>query len=143
MTTRLDSDSIMYGYLTSVTALMTATGNRIYGPPLGVPAGITEPKTFIKFSCDGGPGHPDIPMSSERFSFSCYGSKQSEAQSVFRALFDALHRVGRQEVTISVGVTALLRRADLESGPMDLPEPELGWPRVVCAFRVVFMERAL
>ena len=143
MTTRIDGDLLMYKYLTSVTALMTAVTNRIYGPPLGVPAGITEPKTFIKFACDGGPGHPDIPMASERFIFHCYGATQSEAQGVFRALFDALHRVGRQAVTTSTGVTALLRRADLESGPTDLPELELGWPRVVAFFRVIYGERVL
>lgn len=143
MPTRVDGSLLMHTYLKSVSALMTATSNRVYGPPLGVPPGISAPCKFVRFANDGGPGHPDLPMASERFTFNCYGSTQIEAMEVARILVDALNRLGRTEVTISAGVKNLIRRVDLEMSPADLPEPETKWPRVVCAFRVVYGERVV
>jgi hypothetical protein len=146
MPTLLDADLILYKYLTSVTALCTAVGHvagttqRIYGPPLGIPSGITAPTKLICFSSDGGSGNADVPMASDRFTFYVYGTTQSEARSVARSLHDALHRIGNQRVTLATGSIALLRRAELEMGLTDLPEPQTNWPRVVCAYRVTYCE---
>jgi len=141
MATLIDGARLLYLYLTGTAALLTATSSRIYGPPLGIPAGITAPCAFLNFADDGGRGNPDIPMSAERFTFHCYGATQSEARGVFAALHDALQRAGNQRVTLAAGSVGLLRRADLEAGPGDLPDLGVNWPRVVCAFRVTFCER--
>lgn len=143
MPTRVDGAQLVYKYLTGVTALMTETTNRVYGPPLGIPPGITAPCKFLRFAGDGGAGNPDVPMASERYTFNCYGATQTEAQSVARVLIDALDRKGRTEVTVATGVKSLLRWAGIEMGPADLPEPDTGWPRVVLAFRVLYGERAV
>jgi hypothetical protein len=145
MPTVIDSDILLYKYLTSVSALTTAVGHtagapRIFGPPLGIPSGMTAPGKYICFSSDGGMGDASAPMGNERFTFYVYGATQSEARSVARSLFDALHRIGNQRVTLATGSVALLRRAELEMGQTDLPEPAVGWPRVVCAYRIVFCE---
>lgn len=143
--TLIDHNETMYKYLTGCTALCTALGHtstvqRIYGPPLGIPRNITEPLPLLLYSCDGGVGNPDIPMASLRFSFYLYGRTQAGARTIFRELFDVLHRKTRTDVTVSTGVKHLLSWGVLEAGPSDLPEPELLWPRVYCAFRVRFGE---
>ena len=141
MATRIDGLNLLYTYLTGITALTTETDSRIYGTGGGIPPGISEPLKMITIASDGGPGDPDIPMAMQRFTFSCYGPTLEDAHSVFTVLFDALHRLGRHEVTISGSDVGLLQWAELEMGPADVPEPELGWPRVVCAYRVIFYER--
>lgn len=143
--TILDLDQLVWKYLVSVTALTTAVGHttaapRIFGPPLGIPSGMTAPGKYICFSTDGGTGNPDVPMGSDRITCYSYGTTQTEARTVARYLHDALHRIGNQRVTLSTGVVGLLRRADLEMGLTDLPEPELLYPRVVSAYRIVYCE---
>jgi len=139
--TLIDHNATMFAYLSGCTDLMTAIASRLYGPPIGIPTGMTAPRACLLFSCDGGPGDPDVPMVTKRFVFYCYGTTQAEAQTVFRHLFDALHRKTRTDVTISAGVKHLLSWGELETGPTDLPEPELGWPRVIATFRVRLGER--
>lgn len=143
MTTRLNGNRVLYKLLASSTAVMAECSNRVYGPPLGIPPGMSAPGKAIVFGNDGGPAHPDVPMASERFTMYCYGAEQPEAISVFRAAFDFLSRKGNATVTYDTGVSALVRRIDLEMGPSDLPDPGNGWPRVVCAWRMVYAEAAL
>lgn len=143
--TLLDVDLLLYKYLTSVSALTTYLGHtsgapRIFGPPLGIPTGMTAPGKYISFSSDGGSGNPDVPMGSDRITCYSYGTTQTEARTVARYLHDALHRIGNQRVTLSTGSIGLLRRADLEMGLTDMPEPELLYPRVVSAYRIVYCE---
>lgn len=145
MATLIDADLLLWKYLVSVSALTTAAGHttgapRIFGPPLGIPSGMTAPGKYIVFSADGGAGNASVPMGQERFTFYVYGATQSEARSLARSLHDALHRIGNQRVTLATGSVGLLRRADLEMGLTDLPEPETQWPRVVCAYRVTYCE---
>lgn len=140
--TLVDHNATMYAYLSGCTDLMAAISSRLYGPPIGIPVGMTEAQACLLFSCDGGPGDRNIPMQTKRFVFYCYGATQAEAHTVFRHLFDALHRRTRTNVTASTGVKHLLSWGELETGPTDLPEPELDWPRVVATFRVRLGERA-
>jgi len=140
MTTLIDSTLMLYKYLISVNALKTEVSSRIYGPPIGIPAGITAPCKFLLFTGDGGAGNPDVPMTVTRFTFHCYGATQTEAQSVFRKLADALNRAQDKRVTLATGSVALLRFAFKESGPLDLPDPEINFPRVVCTYRITFCE---
>ena len=142
MATRLNGNRVLYKLLTSSSAVMTECSNRVYGPPLGLPPGMAAPAKAVVFSNDGAPAHPDIPMASERFQMYCYGADQPEAISVFRTVFDFLSRKGNATVTYDTGVTGLVRRVDLEMGPTDLPDPGNGWPRVVCAWRMVYTENA-
>jgi len=140
--TRIDGDKLVYTYLTSVTALMAAldaTTQKIYGPPLGIPVGISEPKDFISFAGDGGMGNRDIPMADEVFVFYCYGATQTSARGVSAYLADALHRLERQLVTVG-SHTELIVWGEMIGGPANMPEPELAWPRVVCRYRVVYGE---
>jgi len=146
MPTLVDHNATLFAYLTSCASLCSTLGHtpsvqRIYGPPAGIPAGITQPVPLLLFSCDGGPGDPHIPMATLHYTFYCYGATQAGAHTVFRELFDALHRRSRTDVTITTGVKHLLSWAELENGPLDLPEPQLDWPRVVCSFTVRFAER--
>ena len=145
MPTQVNQNLMLYNYLTSVSALTTEVGHssgtpRIFGPPLGIPAGITAPCKFLIFGDDGGAASPDVPVADVRITCYCYGATQSEAQSVFRALHAALHRAWDKRITLATGSVAVLRSANKETGPVDMPEPELGWPRVVCAYRVRFCE---
>lgn len=142
MATRLDGNKVMYKLVTAASALMTECGNRVYGPPLGIPTGMTAPAKAVIFENDGGPGHPDIPMADERFTFYCYGASQPEAGAVFATLADALHRKGYTQLTLSAGVTAVVRRVELAMGPSDLPDPGTNWPRVVSAWRMIYREAA-
>lgn len=143
MANRLDGNKLLYKLLSGTGALMTECTNRVYGPPLGIPTGMTAPEKAVVFENDGGPGHPDIPMASERFTMYCYGADQVEAGSVFRTVFDALQRKGFTQVAYATGVTALVRRIDLEMGPADMPDPGTNWPRVVCAWRMLYGETAV
>jgi len=141
--TRIDGVKLVYTYLVSVTALMAAldaTTQKLYGPPRGRPSGISEPKDFIVFSGDGGMGNPYIPMADEVFVFDCYGATQTSARGVSAYLADALNRADHKRVTVGSS-TELMVWGELIGGPFDLPEPELGWPRVVCRYRVVYGER--
>lgn len=142
MATRLNGNRILYKILSGSTTLMTECSNRVYGPPLGIPPGMSAPAKALVFANEGAPGHPDIPMASERFMMYCYGAEQPEAINVFRTVFDLLHRKGTTVVTYDTGVTVLVRRIDLEMGPVDLPDPGNNWPRVVCAWRMVYSEKA-
>jgi hypothetical protein len=141
----LDSNRLMYLLLTGNVTLCAAVGHvspgtlRIFGPPLGIPSGMTAPAKYIVFANDGGPGNQYTPMGNERFQFYVYGATQTEARSVARSLDDALHRAQNQRVTLTAGSVALLRRADRQVFA-DLPEPEILWPRVVCAYSIVFCE---
>lgn len=143
MATRLDGNKILYKLLSGTSALMTECSNRVYGPPLGIPPGMSAPAKAVIFENDGGPAHQDIPMASERFMFYCYGASQPEAGAVFAALHDALNRRGYTSVSYASGVTALVRRCRLVMGPSDLPDPGTNWPRVVCAFQMTYKEAAL
>lgn len=139
----IDYDLTLYKLLTADTALMTATSNRVYGPPLGLPAGMSQAQAALVFASDGSEPHADAPFLVVRFTVYCYGATQTGARDVFRALYDVLHRRGRTEVTASTGVKHVLAWARLESGPADIPEPEIDYPRVVAAFRVCLRERTL
>ena len=143
MATRLDGNKVMYKMLTAISALMTECGNQVYGPPLGIPTGMSAPAKAVVFENDGGPGHPDIPMANERFTMYCYGGDMVEASSVFRTVFDALHRKGFTQVAYATGVTALVRRIELDMGPVDMPDPGNNWPRVVSAWRMLYKEAAV
>lgn len=129
-------------FLGANTALMTAVSNRLYGPPGGLPSGMSEPLAAVRMSRDGGAADRYTPLASERFQFDCYGPTQEAAGTVFRALHDALHRAQGQSVTVGAATWRLIF-AERESGPSDLPEPELGWPRIVCAYRITLSEWAI
>jgi hypothetical protein len=137
---RQSGNVVVMKYLATCTTLMTAVSNRIYGGSLDTPHGITAACKYIAFANNGGPGHPNVPMADERFTFHCFGTTQQEAHATFQSLFDATHRQGNKRVTLSAGHVALIRRFELESGPTDLPDAGTGWPRVVCAYRVAYYE---
>ncbi len=147
MTTRLNGNRVLLKLLLASSAVMTECSNRVYGPPLGIPPGMTAPGKAIVFGNDGGPGNPDIPMASERFTMYCYGAEQPEAISVFRTVFDLLQPADRRKAPVTVaydtGVSARAQHFALEMGPTDLPDPGNGWPRVVCAWRMVYAEGAV
>lgn len=144
--TRLNGNRVLYKILSGNAALMTECSNRVYGPPLGIPPGMTAPGKAVVFGNDGGPGNPDIPMAAERFPMYCYGADQPEAIAVFRSVFDLLMPSDRRKlpltVTYDTGVTVRVQYFTLEMGPTDLPDPGNDWPRVVCAWRMVYSERA-
>ncbi len=142
MPTTIDSATLLLTFLAANTALMTYISNRLDGPPLGIPEGAAEPVAALRLSRDGGAGDESLPVSQERFTFHAYGATQEGAGLVFRLLNDALHRAQGQSVTVS-GATWRLIYATRESGPTDLPEPEIEWPRVVCAYRVTMAEWAI
>lgn len=141
MTTTLDANLMLYKYLTAGATLMATVSNRLYGSP-DIPPGITAPCKFLLFFGDGGPGHPDVQMSTQRWSFHAYGEDQVEAQQVYRDLHDRLQRAWNQRVTLAAGSVALLRTANRALGPLDLPEPITNWPRVIAAYEVTFCETA-
>ncbi len=142
MPTTIDSATLLLTFLAANTALMTYIGNRLDGPPLGIPEGAAEPVPALRLSRDGGAGDDDLPVLAERFTCHCYGVTQEDAGVVFRLLHDALQRAQGQNVTVG-GATWRLIFATKESGPADLPEPELAIPRVVAAYRVTMCERAI
>ena len=139
---RTDSTLLLHTLLSAdatLLAALDATTERIYGGMLGVPSDVKEPKNFVVFANMGGPGHIYIPMAEERFDFHCYGADIEAVQTVFRTLHDALHRLTNSSHTID-SKRVLVRRADLVTGPRDLPEPEINFPRIVSVFRMIFAE---
>jgi len=144
--TRVNGNRVLYKLLTSSTAVMAECSNQVYGPPLGLPPKMSAPAKAIVFGNDGGPGNPDIPMASERFTMYCYGAEQPEAISVFRTVADLLapqsRRLAPQTVVYDTGVNVRVASFALEMGPADVPDPGNGWPRVVCAWRMTYAEAA-
>lgn len=142
---QVDPVRLLYLYLTGHSGLAAALGHspatpRIFGPPLDIPVGMTNAVAWLQFGGQGGPLHPDVPMGRASFSFHCYGPTQSDAQAVWQALASALHRAGNQRVALGAGAVGLLRAATQQSGPVDLPEPELGWARVTGAYSITYCE---
>ncbi len=142
MPTTIDTTALMLTFLAADTALMAAVSNRIDGPPVGIPEGASEPVPALRITGSGGAGDPDVPVTSERFQADCYGATQEGAMTVYRTLNDALHRAQGRTVTVGAATWRLIF-AEREAGPDHLPEPELGWPRVVCAYRVTMAEWAI
>jgi len=69
----------------------------------------------------------------------CYGSTEYEAFTVYRALYDALHRCGLQ----TVSSTYRIMQGALSGGPTYHTEPVTGWPRVLATFNVTWLETAV
>lgn len=140
MATVIDVNELIHAYLSAQANVTAEVSSYIYGPP-GLPLNFA-PRKAIYYEPEGGPGNAYIPMFSQRFMFKCYGATVAEAMAVWRALFDALHREGRTTVAVTGG-NAIIRHGELDAGPTALLEPDLGWPLVWSAFRLVFSERLL
>ena len=141
--TRLDGNLIFYKLLTAQASLMTLCSNRVFGPPLGIPSGMTAPARAISFGSNGAPANISVPMADESFRTLCYGADQADANSVYLALADILNRRGRTVVALGGSVNAVIRHAILDVGPVDLPDPGNDWPRVIADWRIVYLETAL
>jgi hypothetical protein len=62
-----------------------------------------------------------------------------EAQAVYGAAFDALHREQNQAVTVGSAV-AHMYWVELVSGPMEMPEPVTEWPCIGGIYQALFHE---
>jgi hypothetical protein len=146
--TRIDPDELLLAYLTTdarateLRSLVTAPRQlHIYGPPLGVPSGVSSPRRLVSFGNDGSSISPQLPVAGDRVTFWCYGSLQSDAMLVYRALHDAMN--GAYFRLAKTGCVWLLRTASQLAGPYDIPEPEIGWPRVVAAYQINYLTEGL
>ena len=111
------------------TALTDLTGQRIW-------AGESEPPESVKYRPDqggaiafmgtGGTGGYNGEIIRPRIQFKCYGGTKLEAGQVYQKLFDALHFPNYE-----------IMDADLESGPIEINEPETDWPVVLSFWRIM------
>jgi hypothetical protein len=115
----------------------------------GVGAGIPQadatlmPRKAVVIVQSGGFAFPsDAPILDVRFQLRCYGATVLEAQEVYGAVFDVLHREQNQAVTVGATV-AHMYWCELASGPMLLPEPITEWPCVGGIYRALFHEGAI
>ena len=128
----IDTNSVLKAYLkTSGTGLYTLVGARIH--MTRVPAGFANTATALEVMRNGGDDDAYVAMHDPTYQIKCFGGTTSHAnaQAVYRALCDRLHRASN--VTVTGGV---IMRADQEILGQDLHDPDTGWPFVLTTFRV-------
>jgi len=143
LTQEFDIVTVFLAYLKTLTSLVTAVGgaNRIYGPPLGRPGDLTTPTKSLVFARDvGGETSSEIPEGNVRLTFQAYGASQEEAGAVALALQNAVHRRRSVRYEYDTGKVVLFHKAMVDSGPFDLPDNLVNWPRVVLVILLYYSE---
>lgn len=136
---RVDPNKMMVLYLKTITGLQTLVANRTFGPPLGIPHEIAEPKNFIRIAAEGGPGSPTVPIAEERFAVHCYGTDDEQAMAVWLAMAITAERQGLKTITDGARKYTIIR-IDRDGGPSHIPDKDGSWPRVVGFLRVSYIE---
>ena len=98
---------------------------------LQTPIGFVNSEARVVYIPEGGQGETQAPIHERDYLIHCYGgtSKHTDAEAVYRALFDLLN--GLNMVTVASGVM-LAGWEDQSSVP--LIHPETGYPFVACRF---------
>ena len=128
----IDTNAVIAEYLkTSGTALYTLVSTRIYTPR--IPAGFTNTATALEVFRRGGASTPEHPSHDCSFQIKCYGgtANMSNAEAVYRALYDRLHE------TIGVNTSSgnIITAFEEQIG-QPLYDPEAGWPFVLTYWRI-------
>lgn len=120
--------------------LIALIAGRIYGPPgFPKPAIAGMPQNAVTYYQSGSVVHLDLDIDQVLITFRCYGATMVDADAVFRALDNCLHRA----TCLSTGTTpnrTLGYTAFRTSGPQDVIEPDTEWPCCWAVYRVRYWE---
>jgi len=123
--------------------IIPQVGTRIWGMP-GIPSGEVPnmPQKAITVYQNLGTGRWGVPLYNASLQFRCYGATSWEAEEVWGALYDTLHRVNCINVTIGADDYTIYV-SQLGSGPSEQQEPITKWPYQLCNFVFVACESAM
>ena len=120
-------DAIIEDLKTDAT-LVGLVGSAIYGPP-GLPANFSASKAVL-ITNDGGTPEDWGPMNITRMQVRCYGETAKDANTVWRAVYDAVARKGVRNVVVGPDTVRIFYSSGL-SGPIDYVEPVTEFPAVL------------
>jgi len=123
----IDMPAAVLTFLQAQPGIVALAGARVYAEADYPPTGYKPTDgPALCFKARGGlPGYPDSLLFPS-LQFKCYGSSEIEANTLYRALFDAMHHA--RGGTVRWAVCEMLGQT--------LREPELGWPFVLTAFQM-------
>jgi hypothetical protein len=136
---------VVLRYLETDAALMAVVLGADGLPMLfagGLPSVYVEgvkPPRCINLYVDPGQSEFQLKLGRPIFVVECFGNTQDEAWTVYNAFAARNDRQLNNIVAVADG-TAYLYQFSMVSGPQDLPEPELGWPRVVARWQAIYWE---
>lgn len=138
VTAQPDVIAAVRGYLLADADVLELSAGRVYGvqiPPANIGA---MPTATVVVKRAGGPGDASrIPWSRSRIDVFCYAATPSLAATLELAVFQALKLLD----TALIG-NAKLFDAIILTGPIDLREPDTGWPSVIRSYLVSMNEGA-
>ncbi len=122
--------------------IIPQVGTRIWGmpgiPPLEVP---NMPQKAIVLYQNPGSARWGIPVYNASIQARCYGVTAWEAEEVWGALYDTLHRVNCINVTIGADDYTIYV-SQLAGGPSEQQEPLTDWPFQLANFSFLACDRA-
>ena len=130
-------------HLLAQPAIIAQVGTRIWGMP-GIPSSEVDdmPRKAITLYQNPGTGRWGIPVYNASIQIRCYGLTPYEAQEVWGALYDTLHRVNCINVTIGADDYTIYV-SQLSSGPSEQQEPLTDWPFSLSTWTFVACESAM
>jgi hypothetical protein len=134
-----DTPVLLRTYLVANAALATAVSSRIWVAKVPEDELANMPTKAVLIIPSSSMSNIGVPVYGEQSDMYCYGSTEYEAWTVFRILYNALHRCGLQ----TVSSTYRIMQGALSSGPAYHTEPVTGWPRVLVTFNVTWLETAV
>jgi len=125
-----DAPSRLRSFLLLNVALLALTSTRIYAERTEPVEGYQPGKdgSCVCFTL-GGTVDSSNAMQRARVQFKCYGKDEVEANQVYRALYNALHRQSGQYV----------RWAFCQTLGQTLREPDTKWPFVLTYFEIFIL----
>jgi len=115
--------------LVADTTLNTLVSGRIYAGEAEPPNSANYTPSLggcVTFNATGGQTHYENGFYEPRVQVKCWGADMQEAMTVFRTLFDAVDN--------QVGYAVMHGR--LDSGPINLRDPQSDWPYVLSFWRM-------
>ena len=130
-------------WLLTQPLIIPQVGARIWGMP-GIPSGEVPsmPRKAMTVYQNPGTARWGVPLFNASIQFRCYGLTPWEAEEVWGALYDTLHRVNCINVTIGAD-DYVIYVSQLGSGPSEQQEPLTGWPFQLASFTFVAYESVL
>lgn len=123
----------------TINAQVLSGGRRsLYGPP-GLPPEFSIRKAILYFPDGTGEADRRIPKRTSEYEFRCYGVTAIEADEVFGALYQVMHRRSHRSVTLNAG-NAIFLYSSMSGDAASMNEPATDWPFVRAIFDVQFSD---
>lgn len=122
----VDQHELLWKWLNTFPALVTAAPGGIYGPP-GLPDGWTpDDGATLMFLGGDFQGDPDIPVTPNTYRIHAYGYDNVSARALYRVLYGSIHRARGQKIAITGGNGLVIYCKQL-TGPNPQTNPTSGW----------------